>query len=304
MELKVNDDFLKACAYEFGSEFFKTELGLSKRQNIPLVQLAALKQPGAMVAAVTRDQSGFPQCDEVLAAVLVGYWRSDRFDKGMEFIRSRISGNTWTVNIFRQVLTIDGVLLCRFSEAAHVRDYVKLAVTPGPYDDVLNLTDRRPENLKFAKEGVYRKDDGLLGFIRDLIQMGCRKKDFPFSFWTSLFSEMSHEERRAFSASVMLAPSMRGVSALGSNLWYDLPHDVRASFKDCSNYQCGICFGIPVVVYNCLNGCTFNCCQQCRESMPGDCPMCRADQNGDFGRRCRAAEVSSIGEISLICFAS
>jgi hypothetical protein len=304
VELKANDDFLKTCAYTFGSEFFKTELGLSKRQNISLVQLAALKEPSAMVAAVTKDHSGFPQCDEVLAAVMAGYWRSNHFEKAMEFIRARTSNSTWTANVFRQVLIIDGTSLCRFSEAAHVRDYVKLAVAPGPYDEMLSIANGRPKNLRFAKEGVYRKDAGLLGFVRDLIQVGCRKKDFPSSFWTSLFSDMSHEERRAFSASVMLTPSMGGVSKLGSNLWYDLPHDVTVSFKDCSNYQCGICFGIPVMVYNCLGGCTFNCCQQCRESMPGDCPMCRADQNGDFGRRCRAAEVSSIGKISLTCFAS
>ena len=263
---------------------------MQHRHELSLAQVAAFSDPCHVEAVV--DEALLNNHD-FIAAMVVGYkrWSRGSFNDALTFLLQKKDILLMFYDaIIKKVLTIDGSFLDNFARNRRDRESVKLAVGPGPYDDIIKCLDRC-KNLRFAYPIVYEKDEDLEGFVRDLIQLGCRKEDFPVTFWTNFFGDMSHEGQCAFAASVLLTPGMDGVSKLGSNIWYDLPHNITKVFDDCSTYQCGICFGVPVKVFNCVDGCTFHCCQDCRDEIQGPCPMCRANQNGPCGRRCRAAEV-------------
>ena len=283
-------NFLKTCADEFGGSFFCSKVGKPHRQNLALAQLAAFSHP---CGAETFVDGSLLKEDAFVAAMMVGHKRlkpDGSLKKAMEWIKQSGFRERPRGGIVRQLLMMDGSFLQCFPKACGMREYVKLAVSPGPHDDFLRCKNRS-ENLRHADLSVYNTDQELDGFVRELFQLGCRKKDFPETFWQSFWGDRSHEEQCSFAATVLLAPNMEGVSKLGNNIWYDLPNTVTGVFNDCSTYQCGICLGIPVMVFNCIEGCMFHCCQDCREEMQGPCPMCRGNQKGSFGRRCRAAEV-------------
>ncbi len=288
LELKSDLNFVKRCIKAFGADFLGSKLWMQNRGNMLLIQTAALCYPSDILKLV---DSSFLASDAFVAAVMVGFMRRNLNEEALEFVKgTKFKSQLRT--IAKQMIIIDGsyLYLQNFERARGNREFVKLAVSPGPHDDFLDCRDRH-ENLKYADLKIFNKDSDLNVFMKDLVQLGCRKTDFPPTVWDDFFAQMSREEQCSFAASVLLTSDLEGVSNLGCNIWYDLPHVVTDVFQDCSAYQCGICFGIPMTVFNCLEGCSFYCCQDCRGEIRGSCPGCRADQKGPCGRRCRAAEV-------------
>lgn len=284
LELKTDLDFLKKCAREC-FDFFSCKVGMEYCSDLSLAEIAALFWPHRVQAAVDVT---LHDNDVFLAARAVGCERRG-WSSAMFLQKQDPAKGQRYHSIMKRILTIDGSLLERFPALRSQREYVKCAVGPGPFDDILHCNDRH-SNLKMAAIDVYKKDSGLEEFVRSLLRLGCSKKDFPATIWDSFWSDMSLERQCECAALVILDPSTRGVSRIGSKLWFDLPHGVTKLFKDCTTYQCGICMCIPEKVFNCVEGCMFHCCQDCRGELSRICPMCRANQTGPCGRRCRAAE--------------
>jgi len=289
-------EILSKCAWKFGSEFLKCQTGMQKCGDITLVQLAVMKDPSVVKSGIKSNLLG---TDDFIAAVIVGRLNNNKSDGAVavDFLKSCHLNPQRKEDLQKHALYLDGSKLRFFTSLSSQRESVEIAISPGPFDAIIygkRVDKRRCTYLKHANQSVFEYNNGIHGFMRNLMRLGCRKTDFPATVWDAFWEKMQPDEQAAFAASVLLHPTTETVEETCCNLWHDLPRSVTMAFKDCSTYQCGICYSLPMQVYNCIEGCRFYCCHECRRCMDVLCPMCRANQKGIRGSRSRPAEVRAM----------
>lgn len=181
---------------------------MRNRGNLSLVQLAAMKKADIEDSDIDSTLLG---TDGFKAAMIVGHLNRKEGTATAYLTSQRLTRQRGEY-LIKCALHLDGSKLRLIPSMKSNREAVEIAVSPGPFDDIIyskRVDKRRCTYLKHADLSVFEYDCGVREFMRKLMRLGCRKADFPDTVWDAFWEGMPPEEQAAFAASVLLHPQRR-----------------------------------------------------------------------------------------------